>query len=151
MLSSMKQGLDKYWTAVTGYNLKLKKEKSRFPVSQVRYVGDVLSSGIKLDPQKVEAINAKLTPGNCKDLQRFLGVETYLPKCIPNVSQKSAPLRLLLQKDAEWSWEKAEDAVFSGLKRAISSAPVLTFFNSKDPVTLSVDASGCCYSLERQP
>ncbi|KAK2558994.1 hypothetical protein P5673_018622 [Acropora cervicornis] len=76
------------------------KEKNPFPVSQVRYVGHVLSSGIKLDPQKVEAINAKLTPGNCKDLQRFLG-----------------------------------------LKRAISSAPVLTFCDSKDPVTLSVDAS----------
>ena len=72
-----------------GCNLKLKKEKSRFPVSQVRHVGQVLSSGIKLDPQKVEVINTKLTPGNCKDLQRFFGVETNLPKCIPNMSQKS--------------------------------------------------------------
>ena len=79
-----------------GCNLKLKKEKSRFPVSQVRHVGQVLSSGIKLDPQKVEVINTKLTPGNCKDLQRFLGVETNLPKCIPNMPQKS------LGKSSRW-------------------------------------------------
>ena len=137
MLSSMTQGLDKCQEC----SLKLKKEKCRFRVSEVHYVGHVLSSdGIKPDPQKVEAINAMPTPANREDLQRFLGVVTYLSKFIPNMSQESAPLRQLLQKDAEWSWAKAEDNAFTGLKTAISSAPVLKFFDSKKPVTLSVDA-----------
>ena len=52
-------------------NLKLDKEKCRFRVSKVRYVGHVLSSdGIKPDPQKVEAINAMLTPANGEDSRR---------------------------------------------------------------------------------
>ena len=46
------------------------------------------SDGIKSDPQKVEAINAMLTPANCEDSQRFLGVVTYPLKFIPNMSQK---------------------------------------------------------------
>ena len=36
---------------------------------------------------------------------------------------------------------KAGDDAFTGLKIAISAAPVLRFFDSKEPVTLSVDAS----------
>ena len=83
-------------------NLKLNKEECRFRVPEVRYVGHVLSSdGIKPDPQKVEAIIAMLTPANREDLQRFLGIVTYPSQFIPNMSQISAPLRQLLQKDAE--------------------------------------------------
>ena len=57
------------------------------------------------------------------------------------MSQKSASLRQLLQKDVEWSWEQVEDDAFTSLKTSISSAPVLKFFDLKEPVTLSVDAS----------
>ena len=84
-------------------NLKLNKEKCRFCVPEGRYVSDVLSSdGIKPDLQKVEAVNAMPTPANRKDLQRFLGVPTYLSKFNLNKSHKSTPLCQLLQKDAEW-------------------------------------------------
>ena len=57
------------------------------------------------------------------------------------MSQKSALLCQLLQKDTEWSWKKAKDDGFTGLKTAIPSAPVLKLFDSKEPVTLSVDVS----------
>ena len=123
-------------------NLKLNKEKCHFRVSEVHYVGHVLSAdGVKPDPQKVEAIVAMPTAANREDLQRFLGVVTYLSKFIPNMSQKSAPLRQLLQKDVEWSWGQVEENTFTWLKTSISSAPVLKFFDPKEPVTLSVDAS----------
>ena len=75
-------------------NLKLNREKCHFRVSEVRYVGHVLSAdGVKPDPQKVEAINRMPVPVNREELQRFLGVVTYLSKFILNMSQKSAPLR----------------------------------------------------------
>ncbi|XP_022783269.1 uncharacterized protein K02A2.6-like [Stylophora pistillata] len=84
-------------------NLKLNREKCHFRVSEVHYVGHVLSAdGVKPDPNKVEAIIAMPTPANREDLRRFLGVLTYLSKFIPNMSQKSAPLRQLLQKDVKW-------------------------------------------------
>ena len=123
-------------------NLKLNREKCHFRVSEVHHVGHVLSEdGVKPDPQKVEAIIAMPAPANREDLQRFLGVVTYLSKFIPNMSQKSAPLRQLLQKDVKWSWGQLEEDTFTCLKTSISSAPVLKFFDPKEPVTLSVDAS----------
>ena len=54
-------------------NLTLNQEKCRCRVSEVGYVGHVLSSdGIKPDLQKVEAINAMPIPVNHEELQRFL-------------------------------------------------------------------------------
>lgn len=129
----MTQGLDKCWTTVRRATLSSTRKSAVF-------VGHVLSSdGIKPDPQKVEAIIAMQTLAKPKDLQKFLGIITYLSKFIPNMSQKSALFYHLLQKDAKWSWRKGEDDAFTGLKAAISSAPVVKFFDSKEPVTLSVD------------
>ena len=123
-------------------NLKLNKDKCRFRVSEVSYVGHLLSAdGVKPDPLKVEAIKAIPPPGDREELQRFLGVVTYLSKFIPNMSQESDPLRQLLQKDVEWSWGQAENEAFESLKTAISSTPVLKFKDPKEPVSLSVDAS----------
>ena len=55
-------------------------------------------------------------PENKEELQRFLGMTTYLSKFIPNYSQTSAPLRTLLEKDCEWHWEE-QNVAFSALKR----------------------------------
>ena len=117
-----------------------RRQKCNLKLNKAVFVGHVLSSdGIKPDPQKVEAIIAMQTLAKPKDLQKFLGIKTYLSKFIPTMSQKSALFYQLLQKDAKWSWRKGEDDAFTGLKAAISSAPVLKFFDSMEPVTLSVD------------
>ena len=89
----LRKMLDRY----RGHNLKLNREKCHFRESEVHYVGHVLSAdGVKPDPKKVEAIIAMPTATNREDLQRFLGVVTYLSKLIPVMSQKSAPLCQLL-------------------------------------------------------
>ena len=74
-------------------------------------------------------------------LQCFLSMLTYLTKFIPNLSQTAAPLRALLEKDAEWQWHKEHLQSFSTLKHLASSAPVLAYFNPSQSVKLSVDAS----------
>ena len=109
------------------HNLKLNRGKCHFRVSEVRYV-----AGPRVECRWCQSR---------EELQRFLGVVAYLFKFIPNMSQKRAPFHQLLQKDVEWSWGKAEDNAFTSLKTAISSAPVLKFFDPEEPVTLSVDAS----------
>ena len=58
-----------------------------------------------------------------------------------HVPKKCSTVRHLLQKDVQWSWGQAENEAFESLKTAISSTPVLKFFNPKEPVSLSVDAS----------
>ena len=123
-------------------NLKLNKDKSQIRLKEIIYVGHILSQdGIKPDPRKVQAIMKLEIPENKEELQQFLGMTTYLSKFIPNYSQTSAPLRTLLEKDCEWHWEEQQSVAFSALKRYITNAPVLKFFNPESETTVSVNAS----------
>ena len=123
-------------------NLKLNKAKCQFKKQEITYLGHVLTKdGLKPDPKKTQAINDMTPPTSKEALQRFLGMITYLSKFIPNLSQTAAPLRALLEKDAKWQWHPEHLQSFSTLKHLASSAPVLAYFNPRQPVKLSVDAS----------
>ena len=84
-------------------------------------------------------------PENVKKLQTFMGFIQYLSKFIPNLSDISAPLRKLLEKDTFWHWDFEQLSAFALLKEKVTNAPVLRFYNPKMDLTLSVDASskGC--------
>ena len=80
-------------------------------------------------------------PYNTKELKTFLGFIQYLAKFLPNMAEVSAPLRKLLEKNTAWHWEKQQEDSFQQLKRIATSAPVLSYYDLKKPITLSVDAS----------
>ena len=76
--------------------LKLNRSKCIFGSNQITYLGQLLTSeGVKADPRKVSAIVDMPAPENKSDLQRFLGMVTYLGKFVPKLSEVSAPLREL--------------------------------------------------------
>ena len=56
-------------------------------------------TGVHPDPAKVEAIQSLATPQDKEDVQRCLGLFTYLSSYISNFSERAAPLRELLKKD----------------------------------------------------
>ena len=100
------------------------------------YLGQLLTSeGVKADPQKVSAIL------DMPALERFLGMVTYLGKFVPNLSEVSAPLRVLLEKDIVWSFDTPQQQAFQELKLIITNAPVLKYFDPKLPIKVSSDAS----------
>ena len=73
-------------------NLKLNKDKSQIGLREISYIGHLLSEhGIKPDPKKTEAITQLENPANKEELQRFLGMTTYLSKFIPQYSHTEAP------------------------------------------------------------
>ena len=74
-------------------NLKLNKDKSQIKLKQISYIGHILGEdGIRPDPKKVTAVVEMKSPTNKEELQRFLGMTTYLSKFIHNYSNISAPL-----------------------------------------------------------
>ena len=136
--------------------LKFNKRKCEFGKEELKYVGHVISKeGLKADPEKVRAVKEMKQPEDVKELMTFLGFIQYLSKFIPNLSDISAPLRKLTQKDSSWKWGKMEEEAFNRLKNLVSEAPVLRYYDPKLPLTLSVDASkaglGCVIMQEGHP
>ena len=122
--------------------IKLSPEKFRHKQPAVNYVGHILSArGLESDPRKVAAIMNMDIPKSRADLQRFLGMVTYLGKFMSGLSELCAPLRALLQEKTEWLWTREADEAVKGIKKAVSSTPVLKYFDETKRVTIQCDAS----------
>ena len=78
-------------------------------------------------------------PEYVQGVQRFVNIVKYLSKFLEDLSDMSEPLRKLTHKEdpCEWSQEEA----FEKIKTAVSTAPVLKFFDSNAPTEGEEDAS----------
>ena len=134
----LKQVLDR----IRGYGMKLNRSKCEFRRNSISYVGHVLTGqGVKPDPEKVRAVKEMPPPTNVKELQTLLGFVQYLVKFIANLSEITAPLRQLLEKDIQWHWDSEQQSAFELLKEKVSNAPVLRYYDPKKDLVMSVDAS----------
>lgn len=123
-------------------NCKLNKTKMRLLETSVKYYGHIFTDkGLQPDPSKIQDILNIPTPINKKELQRFLGVVTYLSRFIPNLSDKSTYLRLLTQDKTEWNWSKNADKEFRKLKSIISNEKTLKYFDKNKPLIIECDSS----------
>lgn len=84
-------------------------------------------------------------PTDVTSLQRFLGMVNYLGKFIQKFGDIAAPLRKLTHKETAWCWFQQHQGAFDRLKSCLSSPPVLAYYDVREPVTLTCDAS--CYGL----
>lgn len=64
------------------------------------------SFGITPDPGKVKVCMPTLS--NIIELHQFLGVVNQLNKFIPNLAEKTKPLRDLFVKNNKWVWGEAQ-------------------------------------------
>jgi len=123
-------------------NLKLNKKKLKLRLDDVDYMGHILSRmGVKIDPKKVEAITKMPRPMDAKGVSRVMGMVQYLAKFLPNLSEKSEPLRRLTDKGAAWNWTEDHEKTFNEIKVLVSRAPVLSFYDLAKPVTIQCDSS----------
>ncbi|XP_064468578.1 uncharacterized protein LOC135380477 [Ornithodoros turicata] len=137
-----KEQLRRVLTLARNNNLKLNPSKTQLAQPRVKYFGHVLTDqGICADEDKVRAISAMKLPANKAELQRFLGMVTYLAKCLPHLSQETSELRELLKSDVPWLWDANKTKQFDHIRELLKKAPVLAYFDKTKPVTLSTDAS----------
>lgn len=138
----MKQRLELVLKKAECEGVKFNKKKCKFMVREVKYLGHVFSGeGLKPDPDKIKAVLEMEPPKNKKDLQTVLGIATYVSKFLPNLSDLTKNLRLLLKQDSEFVWNENHDTDFEILKNMLTNTPVLKYYNVNKPVVLSVDSS----------
>jgi len=123
--------------------LTINVEKSKFLVPEVTYLGYVVSrDGVRVDPDKVSAIEQYPEPKNVKQVRRFLGMAGYYRRFIANYSDVSLGLTNLLKgAKGKFTWTKEAEESFKWLKKALVSSPVLISPDYTKPFILACDAS----------
>lgn len=122
--------------------LVVKQSKCQFGVTQVEYLGHVISNrGVGVDPIKTQAVLQWPTPTTVKSLRGFLGLAGYYRKFISGFGSIAAPLNRLLSKDG-FQWNPDAAAAFDKLKLALSSPPVLRLPDFSRPFVVECDACG---------
>ena len=95
------------------HNLRLNAEKMKLKMTEVPYIGHLLTrEGLHVDPKKIEAIEKMPEPEDAKAVQRLLGSVNYLAKFFPHLSDILEPLRRLMDKDTEWCWLSIHQQAF---------------------------------------
>ena len=132
----------KLMEAAKMHGLVFNSAKCAIKKQSISFFGNVYSKdGISPDPAKVKDIHEMPVPQDREDLQRFLGLLTYLGSFIANLSTQAAILRDLLKKDVPFEWSDDHQHAFEKLKGAISDQAKVAFYDSTKPIALEVDAS----------
>ena len=110
------------------HRLFLKPEKCKFEHQEIDYLGLVISKDhVGMDPVKVKGVMVWPIPTRVKEVQSFLGFVNFYWKFIHNFSDIAHPLYALTHKTQQWVWGSPEQEAFNALKKAVTSAPILTF------------------------
>ena len=123
--------------------LKVKFSKCQLFREEIAYIGFLVSlNGMKVNPEKLNAVTHFPQPENVPGIQAFLGLVGYFHHFITNFADKAKALYRLLKKEMKFSWTSQQEEAFNLLKNALVHAPVLAFPNFDKEFILTIDASG---------
>ena len=102
-------------------------KKSLFGLEEGKLLGHIISKyGIRIDPDRIQAILQMPHARNVKELQGFLGKINFLRRFIPNLAELTRLLNNMLKKDSKVKWTVEANQAFEGIKLALTQTPVLT-------------------------
>jgi hypothetical protein len=108
------------------FGISLNPAKSAFGVTEGKLLGHIITKeGVKLDPERVEAIGKVPLPTTKKLLQSFLGQTNFVHRFIPNYAEIMKPIYKLLKKDVKFEWNDESRRAFEWIKTAICESLVL--------------------------
>ncbi|GJY23504.1 reverse transcriptase domain-containing protein [Tanacetum coccineum] len=111
-------------------NMKLNPKKCTFGVEEGMFLGyQVNTKGIKICPDKVDAVLSIQSPKCLKDVQRLNGKLASLNRFLAKSAEKSLPFFKTLKKctkKSEFLWTEEAEAAFRQIKEHIAKLPMLT-------------------------
>ena len=90
---------------------------------------------------KVQIIQDWPEPHKVKDIQSFLGFANFYCRFIYEYSRIVVPLTNLTRKNVPWNFTNECHSAFNTLKKAFTTAPVLTYWILDTQITVKTDAS----------
>ena len=153
--SDYDQAITKLLQTAQKCNVKLNFNKLQYKQKEVDFFGETYTtSGHKPTKSKVSAITAMPWPTNKKEVQSFIGMINYLSQFLPRLSELAEPIRELSKDKVHFNWGLEHQQAFTWMKKEISSAPVLAYYNHKKQTVLQTDASikgiGACFLQEEK-
>ena len=127
--------------ADSGLTLDIKK--CDFEAKSVKYLGYIIDvgAGLRMDPEKVQAITNWLAPTTVKGVRGFLGFANYYRMFINDYSEITRPLTQLTRKDAPFLWTTDCQHAFDLLKERFIADPILATFDPDRETYVKPDAS----------
>jgi RNase H-like domain found in reverse transcriptase len=108
----------------------------------VEFLGYMLSAdGLTMSIDKVQTIQDWPEPRKVKDIQSFLGFANFYRRFIYNYSDITIPLTRLTRKGTPWVFTEECQESFNVLKKAFTSAPILSHWVPDQPLVVDTDAS----------
>ncbi len=105
--------LEEVLRRVDSASMRLRRDKCRFMLPEVEYLGHRISKeGVRPAEEKVRAIREAPVPTTVTQLKAFLGLINFYGKFLPNLATTLAPLHILLQKKALWTWGTEQQRAF---------------------------------------
>ncbi len=98
--------------------------------------------GFEIDPKKIEKIRDFEAPTCKKEVQKLLGKVNYLSRFISNLAGKIdafVPI-IRLKREADFTWGAKQQEAFEGLKKYLSTPPLMRAPKAGIPFRLYIAA-----------
>jgi hypothetical protein len=107
------------------FGISLNPKKSLFAMQEGKLLGHIVSTkGVRIDPSRVEAIQALSISRSKKEIQSFLGKINFLRRFLPNFDEEVKLIKSMLKKE-NVRWTPQSRHSFEQIKKALTEAPVL--------------------------
>ena len=134
--------LEKVLTRLRDRGLTLNKEKCVFHMPKLTFIGLVLSrQGTGPTEEKVKAVNEACEPQSVSEVKSFLGLVNFNARFIPDLATVAEPLRRLTKKGEPFVFGPEQQAAFAELKRRLTQAETLGYFDRSAKTKIIADAS----------
>uniref|UniRef100_A0A0G4HAE2 Reverse transcriptase domain-containing protein n=1 Tax=Chromera velia CCMP2878 TaxID=1169474 RepID=A0A0G4HAE2_9ALVE len=134
-------------------NLKLKLEKAQIALREVEYLGHSVSfKGIRPSRKNVKKVLEWESSKDRKELRSFLYLCSYYRHFVAGFARLMHPLHELLKpadkegRPLPFQWGEEAEAIFTELKRRLTTPLILAFPDMSRPFTVKPDA--CKVSVE---
>ena len=137
-------------------NVHLNYDKLQYKQTELDFFSETYTiNGRKPSQSKVKAIQDMPPPQSKKQVQSFTGMVNYLSKFSAQLSELAELICELSKERVPFNWGLEHDEAFSLIKKEVTAAPILAYYNPNKPMVFQTDASckgqGVCLLQNEKP